>query len=111
MSPIVALLLIACTDQSEPDARPSEAWRSVSAGTRVTCAIDAGGAVVCWGDNARREDDTGWVDLGEDQPPDLPAARTVTLEVSLAGDPTSGAACAVLQDDTVRCWGAARTAY
>jgi cysteine-rich repeat protein len=78
----------------------------LAAGYRHTCALMTDGSVQCWGSNMRGQLGLGHTnDVGDDEPP-LPAASRVPLgkpakEIAAGGDTT----CALLDDDTVRCWG------
>ncbi len=72
-----------------------------AAGGDHTCAIDGGGAVVCWGRN-----DAGQLGDGTTQLRTAPGAAVVlggrsAVEIG-AGDLFS---CALLEDGAVRCWG------
>ena len=81
--------------------------KSVSAGHRYTCAILSDDTVKCWGDDSSGQ--TGGAASSTD----------TSLKVAVggtAGNPLSGGtakrlssgqshACAILNDDTVRCWG------
>lgn len=68
----------------------------LAAGGGHTCAIVAGGAVLCWGGAVRPED-------GAREPSRLPRpVRAVTNARQLAVG--SHFACALLDDRTVRCW-------
>ncbi len=74
---------------------------SLSAGGEHTCAVDAAGAVFCWGANERGQ-------LGAGAPgPDVAAPRLVAalppaLRVAAGGEHT----CVELPDRTIDCWGA-----
>jgi len=78
----------------------------VSAGGHHTCALLQGGKVRCWGEN-----DVGQLGYGHknwlgDNPGEMP-----TPDVTLGGDAVqiatgSQSSCALLDDGTVRCWGA-----
>lgn len=76
----------------------------IAAGTQHVCAVLEGGAVKCWGRNQSGQlgqGDTRYRPVGEiaEMPPvDLPAPA---LRVYAAMSKT----CALLTDETVRCWG------
>jgi hypothetical protein len=74
---------------------------AVAAGENHSCALLSGGAVRCWGANGSGQ-------LGNGTTTDFPAAMPV---VGLGGTATAIAAgwlhtCALLNNGTVRCWGA-----
>ncbi|MCB9738523.1 MAG: hypothetical protein H6747_04585 [Deltaproteobacteria bacterium] len=74
--------------------------RVVRVGATHACAVDTNGAVWCWGDNTYRESNPASAVATTGKPTqvkDLPATRDLAL-----GD---GFTCALLTDDTVRCWG------
>ncbi|HYF47574.1 MAG TPA: hypothetical protein VD926_15270, partial [Acidimicrobiales bacterium] len=88
----------------------SAAFRSISGGFRHTCGLANNGTVRCWGANHAGQlgqgTTTAWGDtageLGGQVPPiDLGTGRTATAITS--GDDHS---CALLDDATVKCWGA-----
>lgn len=91
---------------AEPDVQlaaarvPAEvAYREVDCGAAHTCALDAAGAVFCWGRN-----DRGQLGQGDD------VARGLPTRVSLPGPALhlgSGEnhVCAVLMDSRLVCWG------
>ena len=81
--------------------------KAISAGNFHTCALLEGGSVRCWGYGG--EGRLGYANndnVGDDETPasvgpvDLGAGRTA--KAITAGD---GHSCALLDDDTVRCWG------
>jgi alpha-tubulin suppressor-like RCC1 family protein len=83
---------------------------AISAGTSHTCAILDDGTVRCWGSNASGQLGYGTTanvgngigtDVADAGPVDLGAGRTATA-ISAGGLHT----CAILDDGTVRCWGA-----
>lgn len=80
---------------------------SLSVGDNFTCAVLDGGGVRCWGDATSGVLGQGNAQaIGDDETPadapllDLPVAKQVA-----AGQEH---ACALLEDGSVRCWGAAR---
>ncbi|MGI8944853.1 MAG: RCC1 domain-containing protein, partial [Thermoleophilaceae bacterium] len=92
-------------DQSSQPLEPAAA--QLDAGRNHTCAMLADGEVRCWGFN--REGELGYANrdtIGDDETPaaagpvDLGEGRTAK-SIS-AGDFHT---CAILDDDTVRCWG------
>jgi hypothetical protein len=91
------------------DLGPGNAASAVVAGWSHTCALLESGRVKCWGDNAEgqlglgdtrtRGDETG--EMGEALPAlDLGGAQGA-LFVAAGAEHT----CAVLDDDTAKCWG------
>jgi Regulator of chromosome condensation (RCC1) repeat len=81
----------------------------VAAYSSSTCAITRSGEVKCWGDNTRGELGDGHADpiVAKTQPaqitPNLPAVGIATATALPSN--TGYNACAVLADQTVRCWG------
>ena len=89
------------------DLGPGRTARAISAGLAHTCAVLDDGSVRCWGFNFNGQ--LGYGDtksLGDAQTPasagpvDLGAGRTAKA-ISAGGAHT----CAILDDDSVRCWG------
>ncbi len=81
--------------------------RAISAGFSHTCAILDTGAVRCWGFNGSGRLGTGnFQNIGDNETPgsiptvDLGAGRTAKA-ITAGGEHT----CAILDNDTVRCWG------
>ncbi|MFP5363580.1 MAG: hypothetical protein ACLGI5_12725 [Thermoleophilia bacterium] len=81
--------------------------QAVSAGTVHTCALLDDGAVRCWGFGGNGRLGYGNLnDVGEDEPP--AAAGPVDLGPGRSAKVISAGrahTCAVLDDDSVRCWG------
>ena len=83
----------------------------ISAGLYHTCAIRDDDALMCWGRNADGQlgygNNTGsHLYIGDDETPD--AVGTVNLGVGRTAKQVSAGyyhTCAILDDDTVRCWG------
>ena len=99
--------VLACTATPITPPKSDRVWTEVSAGRHVSCAIDDGGAIECWGDNSRHvPPDTGWVDAGEDVPPEEEGLVSVELQVKSYSASGSGSACALRRDHSVLCWGA-----
>ncbi|AKF85338.1 hypothetical protein MFUL124B02_11390 [Myxococcus fulvus 124B02] len=82
---------------------------SLDVGRNSTCALLASGAVKCWGGN-----DWGQLGLGDteargDDPGEmddaLPAVDLGTGRTAKSVAVGSGHACAILDDDSVKCWG------
>lgn len=91
------------------DLGPGRTAKAIAAGQAHTCAILDDGTVKCWGENSkgqlgdgdtvRRGDDAG--EMGASLPRvDLGAGRTARA-IALGSDHT----CALLDDDTLHCWG------
>lgn len=76
----------------------TERFVRIAAGADHTCAMNALGAVWCWGDN--RFGQIGSGNLYEASPWRI-ALPFAAIAVSVGGD----AACAVVVDGTLRCWG------
>ncbi|WP_437568166.1 protein kinase domain-containing protein [Sorangium sp. So ce542] len=74
-------------------------WESISAGGGHTCAIDASGALYCWGRNADGELGVG--DTAHRLEPTRVGGGSAWLVVS-AGDAHT---CAIDQGDELYCWG------
>jgi alpha-tubulin suppressor-like RCC1 family protein len=94
------------------DLGPGRTAAQVSAGPFNVCAVLDNGQVKCWGANAAGQLGQGLStaenvgdepnEMGAALPPiDLGAGRTA-LEVAVS---TGGAACALLDDHSVKCWG------
>jgi alpha-tubulin suppressor-like RCC1 family protein len=83
--------------------RVEGAWRSVDGGETHTCAVDANGALFCWGGNAE-----GQLGLGDFMPRDLPERVALpgggTIDTVEAGFENT---CVIRSEDgAVFCWGA-----
>ena len=80
---------------------------AISAGDLHTCAVLDNGDVRCWGSGASGRLGYGdQTNIGDDETPDL--AGPVNFGAGHTAKAISGGAaetCAVLEDDTVRCWG------
>ncbi|MGK4000991.1 hypothetical protein WMF31_00095 [Sorangium sp. So ce1036] len=99
-------------DLDEPVLAASSALRAlgpgaISAGTNHTCAIFEGGFVKCWGRN-----ESGQLGLGDTDPRGVSSAYNTIPFVNLGKGRTAKAisaggshTCAILDDDTVKCWG------
>jgi alpha-tubulin suppressor-like RCC1 family protein len=81
---------------------------AISVGTESACALIYGGTVECWGDNSLGELGTGSTSgpetCGGNSCSTTPVAVpgiTSAIAISVG----SGAACALLQNGTVQCWG------
>jgi alpha-tubulin suppressor-like RCC1 family protein len=74
----------------------------LAAGGLSTCAIDAAGGAVCWGDNQHGALGSGAFTPATSAAP-LPVSGLTTGVRDVAGGPF--AQCAVLVDGTARCWG------
>ena len=77
--------------------------KTVSAGSSHTCAIMSDGGAACWGYNDAGQLGTGWTSGGsfEKYPLDVRNIIPNVLAIS-TGDSFT---CAVLTDNTVKCWG------
>ncbi len=91
------------------DLGPSALVTQVALGDRHSCAVLGDRSLKCWGYNGTGELGLGDLDTRGDGPGEmgaaleavkLPAARTAK-EVAVGYEHT----CAILDDDTVRCWG------
>jgi alpha-tubulin suppressor-like RCC1 family protein len=88
---------------------------AVAAGYGFTCALVGGGSVSCWGDDSLGQLGSPSVDAGADAGPGSPvpvmvpgvthATAIAVSRFAIAGARV-GHACALLDDGTVRCWGA-----
>lgn len=78
----------------------------LAAGAAHTCALLADGAVRCWGKNDRGQLGRGnTLSIGDDEPPSIGtpvALGGLAVAIAAGGDHT----CALMVDQTVRCWGA-----
>jgi hypothetical protein len=80
-----------------------QAARAISAGGQSTCALLADGTVRCWGfDEKGQLGDGGPVPAASSNVPAAPVALGKSARAISVGALT---ACALLADDTVRCWG------
>ena len=78
--------------------------RQLAAGGAHTCAIDSGGAVRCWGRNDHGQLGLGnTVPIGDDESPGTAVPLAMPATQVVTGDAHT---CALLSDQTVRCWGA-----
>lgn len=73
----------------------------IASGSAHTCALRAGGDIQCWGSNARGQ--LGGGDVGGRRTVPAAVAGISTARAIAAGNFHT---CALLQDGTVRCWGA-----
>lgn len=82
---------------------PSQSARQLSVNYAHSCAILADGNVKCWGQNA-----SGQLGYGDNKKLGVPAATPVSLGGSKARAIATGLAhtCVILEDDSVKCWGA-----
>lgn len=113
----VSLLLAGCSkEKKDPvvaDASGSASLgevTSVAMGRGFTCAKDGFGKVKCWGDNSYGQlgQDFGLVRIGDEpgelgsQLPMVDLGDGFSVKSLAAG---SAHACALLSDDTIKCWG------
>jgi len=75
---------------------------SVSAGDRHSCAIDSGGAVLCWGSETNLGQQFGDGSSVQMNKPDALPNDLIQAEVISTG---SDATCVVQQGGILRCWG------
>ena len=80
---------------------------AVAAGTVHTCALLDNGAVRCWGFGGDGRLGYGNVDnIGDDEKPaDVPPVSFGPGRTAKAIAAGNGHTCAILEDDSVRCWG------
>ena len=92
-------------DGCDPDCQASELV-AIDGGRAHFCGLTRSGAVLCWGDNAAGQLGLGHTDaVGDDTDDRLD--RAVELGARAIAVQTGGArSCAVLEDGSVRCWGA-----
>jgi alpha-tubulin suppressor-like RCC1 family protein len=85
---------------------PDETVAQVSAGGAHTCAMTDAGRVWCWGRNNRGQLGLGDTASRGDAAGEIAAMAAVPLPVSASAISAGFEhSCAVLADDTVRCWG------
>lgn len=79
---------------------------AIAAGANHTCVITANGSVQCWGRNDAGQLGLGHTrNIGDDEFP-APDATTVNLgQAATAIAAGRDSSCAILADQTVRCWG------
>lgn len=83
---------------------------AISAGGAVSCALLVGGGVKCWGSGDYGTLGTGDRNDRGDEPDELGALPPINLPRPAVSVHTSGRhACAMLDDDSLRCWGANRS--
>ncbi|CAM9581305.1 unnamed protein product, partial [Choristocarpus tenellus] len=88
---------------------PDVAAQSISVGTRHTCAIVSSGKVKCWGKNSKGQQGNGDTvirgkssgTMGDDLPFVNIGTGKAALSISAGGFHT----CAILNDESLRCWG------
>ena len=74
--------------------------KQIAAGIEFACALLESGDVQCWGDNSRNQLGPNAVDAG------MTASAPITVLAGAAAVGTaSDAACALMSDTSVRCWG------
>ena len=74
---------------------------AVEGGYDHNCAIDDEGVVWCWGDNDNRQLGRGGTGTADDPTPAAVSLALPAIDLGLGENHT----CAVLDDDTVACWG------
>jgi alpha-tubulin suppressor-like RCC1 family protein len=95
--------------------RDGHTWMDIAAGFHQTCGVTTDHRAWCWGSDVAGERGTASGFGGPDQPtPALVGSGYAEIaaggEIYLGGHGTSGIldqshACAIAQDETVRCWG------
>ena len=94
----------ASTDQNAPVAvsMSSNTAEAISAGGRHTCAIFDDDKVYCWGENG-----SGQLGIGSTTDQNAPTVVNLGTDKTAAAIRTgSNHTCALLNDNTVKCWGA-----
>jgi hypothetical protein len=93
-----------CFDQGETEA-PAGSFTSLASGTSTSCALDAAGALACWGAGTADDDPSELCDgepmhFGQGTPP-AGAFKHVDVDYNHS--------CAIRADGTLACWGAGTT--
>lgn len=82
---------------------------SLACSANTTCALLDNGSVKCWGDNSRGQigtgDTTGYGDDPGEMGDNLPAIDLGTGRTAQAISHTLEHICAILDDDSLKCWG------
>ena len=73
---------------------------AVSAGFSHSCALQRSGLIRCWGAN-----DSGKLGTGSHAPSSVPASVAIGVSNAVAVSSGSNHTCALLSDQTVKCWG------
>ena len=87
---------------------PGRTARAIAAGTDHTCALLDNGTVRCWGRNNVGQLGLGTTnDVGDNETPDaVPPVQLGASRTAVAITAGNQLSCALLDDGTVRCWGA-----
>ncbi len=107
----IGLLTVSAAPASAgPGVHPGGDWIDLAAGRDHTCALSAQGQVFCWGNNFSGELGYGdTMDRGNqaaDMGNNLPAVDLGTGRTATALAAGNAHTCALLDDRTVKCWGA-----
>ncbi len=88
------------------DIGPGRTAVAISAGDFHTCAIRDDGALVCWGFGSGGQLGRGsTTDVGDDETPGQAGPLNLNGHRARAVSGGKGHTCAILDDDSVRCWG------
>ena len=90
----------------------SRTAKAISAGGYHTCAILSDNNVKCWGsgnDGRLGQESTDHIGDEEDEVKDMPVVDLGNGRTAKAISAGSGHTCAILDDDTVKCWGSGMT--
>lgn len=109
---LILTIVVACSrgSQSDDPCRAHGGARDVQLGQAHTCALMCDGSVRCWGDNSYGQLGLGDRDARGDAPMELGSALPpvdlgtgrYALRIALG----KAHSCALLDDGTVKCWGA-----
>jgi RHS repeat-associated protein len=95
-------------DSLEPVELPGHTVKAISAGGSHTCALLDNNQITCWGKNSKGQLGLGNTTTRGTQAADMATLRTVSLGSGRTAKAVSAGSehtCAVLDDDSVKCWG------